>query len=238
MTQQAGPQPTGPQPTGIHHLAFMAADIKTHIAFFTDVMGCPLVALFDMHGVPGGLHAFLRMNDTSYFSIVQLPDVGDIPVTLGVTHAGRGENPSAAGTLQHLAFGVDDEAQLIAMRDRIRSRGVAVLGPLDHGFCKSIYFAGPDNMALEVAFQKDNKAIDPRAWIDPAVLAKAGISPDEAEAFKAPAAYVGPSPVPQPAYDETKPHMPYPKDVYLKMLEVPDAVLAKMASHNQPPVAV
>ena len=39
-------------PTGIHHLAFMAGDIKKHIAFFSDVMGCPLVALFDMHGVP------------------------------------------------------------------------------------------------------------------------------------------------------------------------------------------
>lgn len=44
-------------PTGIHHLVFMAADIKKHIAYFSEVMGCPLVALFDMHGVPGGLHA-------------------------------------------------------------------------------------------------------------------------------------------------------------------------------------
>ena len=49
------------QPTGIHHIAIMAADIKKHIAFFAEVLGFPLVALFDMHGVPGGLHAFLRM---------------------------------------------------------------------------------------------------------------------------------------------------------------------------------
>ena len=48
------------QPSGIHHLAFMAGDIKKHIAFFSEVMGCPLVALFDMHGVPGGLHAAPR----------------------------------------------------------------------------------------------------------------------------------------------------------------------------------
>ena len=26
----------GQQPTGIHHLAFMAGDIKKHIAFFSD----------------------------------------------------------------------------------------------------------------------------------------------------------------------------------------------------------
>ena len=67
------------QPTGIHHIAIMAADIKKHIAFFADVVGFPLVALFDMHGVPGGLHAFLRMNDYGYFSIVQLPAVDQIP---------------------------------------------------------------------------------------------------------------------------------------------------------------
>ena len=67
------------QPNGVHHLAFMAADIKKHIAFFSQVMGCPLVAIFDMHGVPGALHAFLKMNDHSYFSIVQMPDLEKIP---------------------------------------------------------------------------------------------------------------------------------------------------------------
>ena len=31
------------QPTGIHHIAVMAGDIKKHIAFFSDVLGFPLV---------------------------------------------------------------------------------------------------------------------------------------------------------------------------------------------------
>ncbi|MCC6918113.1 MAG: VOC family protein [Alphaproteobacteria bacterium] len=222
------------QPTGIHHLAFMAGDIKKHIAFFSDVMGCPLVALFDMHGVPGALHAFLRLNDHSYFSIVQMPGVGDIPSEIGRTHAGRGENPSAAGTLQHVAFNVDDDAQLLAIRDRIRSRGINVIGPIEHGMCKSIYFAGPDNMALEVATSA--AAIDPEQWIDPAVLAKAGISDSEAAGFKAPAPYSGPSPVPQPPYDAAKPHMPYPDAVYRKMIALPDEVLTKRSSFAEPPV--
>ncbi|MDP1735923.1 MAG: VOC family protein [Caulobacter sp.] len=221
-------------PSGIHHLAFMAGDIKKHIAFFSEVMGCPLVALFDMHGVPGGLHAFLRLNEHSYFSIVQLPDVDQIPIRLGETHAGSGALPSAPGTLQHLAFRADTEDALIAMRDRIRSHGVNVIGPIDHGMCKSIYFAGPDQMTLEVATATGN--IDPALWIDPAVLAKAGISDAEAERFKAPAAYEGPSPVPQPAYDETKPHMAYPKEAYLKMLAIPDEALTAGASYAEPPV--
>jgi len=224
------------QPNGIHHLAFMAGDIKKHIDFFSQVMGCPLVALFDMHGVPGALHAFLRMNDRSYFSIVQMPKVDDIPVELGKTHAGTGAGASAAGTLQHLAFGVDTDADLIAMRDRIRSHGVNVIGPIDHGLCRSIYFAGPDHMTLEVA--TSHEAIDPEAWIDPATLAKAGISAAEAAVFRNPAAYAGPSPVAQPAFDETKPHMAYPKDAYLRMIAVPDEVLTATASYAKPPVSV
>ena len=235
MTQSVASQSPGNQrPHGVHHLAIMAGDIKKHIAFFSEVVGCPLVALFDMHGVPGGLHAFLKMSDGAYFSIVQLPGVDDIPVELGVTHAGRGEMPSAAGTLQHLAFGVADEAGLLAMRDRIRSHGVNVMGPIDHGFCQSIYFAGPDNMALEVAASK--MAIVPDRWIDPSVLAKAGIDAQEAVRFRAPAAYAGPSPVPQPAFDEAKPHMTYPKEAYMQMLAIPDEMLKKLASVSEPPV--
>ena len=222
------------QPSGIHHLAFMAGDIKKHIAFFSEVMGCPLVALFDMHGVPGGLHAFLRMNDHSYFSIVQLPDTDNIPIEIGRTHAGSGALPSAPGTLQHLAFGVDTDEALIAMRDRIRSHGVNVIGPIDHGMCRSIYFAGPDRMTLEVA--SSGGAINPDVWIDPTTLAKAGISTEEAARFRAPATYDGPSPVAQPAYDPDKPHMAYPKEAYLKMLAIPDEVLTKTASYAQPPV--
>ncbi|KRB52895.1 MAG: VOC family protein [Pseudomonadota bacterium] len=224
----------GQQPTGVHHLAFMAGDIKKHIAFFSQVMGCPLVALFDMHGVPGGLHAFLRMNDHSYFSIVQLPNVDEIPIEIGKTHAGNGALPSAPGTLQHLAFRADSEADLLAMRDRIRSHGVNVIGPIDHGMCLSIYFAGPDQMTLEVACS--SAAIDPARWIDPATLAKAGINAEEAARFVAPQPYTGPSPVAQPPHAADKPHLAYPEDQYRAMLAVPDEVLTGSASYTEPPV--
>lgn len=225
---------TQQQPSGIHHIAIMAADIKTHIAFFSEVMGCPLVALFEMHGVPGGLHAFLRMNERSYFSIVQLPGVDQIPVTLGVTHAGNGALPSAAGTMQHLAFRADDEAGLLSMRDRIRSHGVNVIGPIDHGFCKSIYFAGPDKLTLEVAAPVSR--VDPDLWIDPAVLAKAGISAEESARYRSPKAYDGPPGLPQPPYDPAKPHMAYPKEMYQAILRAPDEAIANAQSFSRPPV--
>jgi len=222
---------------GIHHIAIMAGDIKKHIAFFSDVLGCRLDAIFDMHGVPGGLHAFMHMNDHSYFSIVQLSGVGDIPIELGVTHAGTGAGPSAPGTMQHLAFNVDTDEDLLAMRDRIRKKGVNVIGPIDHGMCSSIYFAGPDQLTLEVAVGRG--ALDQKAWVDPAVLEKAGISPEEAERYMRPDPYPGEGgAVAQPPYDPDKPHQAYPDAMYRQMLAAPDEAIAAAASYAEPPVKV
>jgi catechol 2,3-dioxygenase-like lactoylglutathione lyase family enzyme len=223
------------QPTGIHHIAVMTGDMKKQIGFFSDVLGLPLVAIFDMHGVPGGIHAFLKLDDGCYFSLVQLPETAEIPITLGVTHAGTGAGNSAPGTMQHLAFHVANEAMLLAMRDRIRTKGVNVIGPLDHGMCKSIYFAGPEQLTLEVACP--GLAVTPDRWIDPAVLAKVGISAAEAADFAAPDKYDGDSgQVRQPAYNENQPHMAYPADRYKMMLALPDEALAAMPQHNEPPV--
>ena len=223
--------------TGIHHLAIMSADIKGQIEFFSDVLGCKLSALFDMHGVPGGIHAFMHLDDHCYFSIVQLPTVKDIPVEIGVTHAGTGAGPCAAGAMQHLAFKVDTPEQLLAIRDRIRKKGVNVIGPINHGMCQSIYFGGPENMVLEVATSEAE--IDQKAWIDPSVLDKVGISAEEAAQYQNPDAYDGEGgTVSQPPYDPGKPHQAYPKDMYMQMLQAPDDVIWKTASYAEPPVKV
>lgn len=218
---------------GIHHIAIMAADIRKHIEFFSDVLGCKLTAIFDMHGVPGGVHAFLHMNDHSYFSVVQLPGTGDIPIELGVTHAGTGANKSAPGTMQHLAFNVDSLGDLLAMRDRIRSRGINVIGPMDHDMCHSIYFAGPDQLTLEVATSPG--AMDAQRWIDHDVAARVGISADDIHRFAAPDGYAGQGgKVAQPPYDPAKPHMAFPEALYRKMIALPDDVLAAGSKYEAP----
>lgn len=220
---------------GIHHIAIMTADMKAQIAFFSDVLGCRLVAIFDMHGVPGGLHAFLHLADDCSFSLVQLPGTEEIPVQLGVTHAGSGSGKSAPGTMQHLAFKVANREELLAIRDRIRMKGVNVFGPIDHGMCQSIYFAGPENLALEVAFS--DAALEPARWIDPATLAKAGITAEEAARFANPDPFAGAGgSVAQPPYDPAKPHQAMPEAMYKAILAAPDDVIWKTASYAEPPV--
>lgn len=225
------------KPTGIHHLAIMTGDMKTQLEFLTDVLGSELVAIFDMHGVPGGLHAFLKLADDCSFSLVQLPGVDEIPIELGKTHAGSGAGKSAGGTMQHLAFKVDSRAALIAMRDRIRKKGVNVFGPIDHGMCQSIYFAGPEQLSLEVAWS--DAAIDPALWIDPTTLAKIGVTPEEAKRYTHPDPYDGEGgAVAQPPIDPAKPHQAMPEAAYKHIMTMPDDVLWKAASYAEPPVKV
>lgn len=223
---------------GVNHIAICTRDIKTQIEFFTDVLGMELVALYWMHGAEGAWHGFLKLNDCSYVAFVQTPEIGKIERTLGVTHSGNAANAAAGGAMQHLAFHVDSEAELLAMRDRIRSRGVTVIGPIDHGMCQSFYFAGPEDLSLEVATA--DKAIDGRAWIDPEVVGLAGISAEELSRYRNPATFDSEGgEVTQPPFDPAKPYMRgYPEQVYKAIIATPDDVVAAQASETEPPVAV
>jgi catechol 2,3-dioxygenase-like lactoylglutathione lyase family enzyme len=222
---------------GLHHLAICTADMKGQIEFFTDVLGMELVALYWMHGVENTWHGFLRLNDESSIAFVCNPDIAKVPVALGQTHAGNPGANCARGTMQHLALKVKDERELLGMRDRIRSKGIPVLGPLDHGMCKSIYFAGPEHLSLELSCS--DAPIDARAWIDPEVVALAGIRADELARYTRPAAYADEGGrVPQPPATSTGPHMSnYPPGIYERVISIPDADMYHSVS-NEPPVQV
>ena len=223
---------------GIHHLAVATGDIKTQIDFFNDVLGCELVALYWMHGVEGAWHGFMKLSDSCSIAFVQTPDIAGIERTIGVTHAGSGAGPCAGGSMQHVAFNVDSLDDLLAMRDRIRSRGITVFGPLDHGMCHSIYFAGPEDLSLEVATSE--KPLDGQAWIDPEVVGLAGISADELERYRNPEPIeAAESPVPQPAFDPDRPWpRGMPQEMYEGLIAMPDEVVTAQLSENTPPVLV
>lgn len=221
--------------THVHHLAASTADMAGVIEFCTQVLGMELVGLFDMHGVPGGSHCFLRLDDRSAMSFVFLPAMADIDEQLGVTHAGHGGDTSAPGTMQHLAFGVDSVDDLLAMRDRVRLHGYQVDGPIDHGFCRSIYFRGPEGMVLEISAWVDT--IDPDHWIDPAVAERCGIDVDDLDRLRNPPTPEPTStPVPQPAPDPAKPHLRYPPPVLEALASMTDDELTEAMSYAEPPV--
>lgn len=221
-------------PNGINHLAIATRDIKAQIEYFTDVLGGELKALYWMHGVANTFHAFVELSPSCYIAFQQHPD-NPAEGTIGVTHAGNAGGQVTAGTMQHLAFNVDTLDDLLALRDRIRSRGVPVMGPMNHGMCQSMYFAGPEGLALEVAC---GGAIDERAWIDPEVQALAGIDADDLARYVDPPSFERPAqPVPQPAIDPSKPQLVYPPAVYQAMLDRTDEQMWNAVT-SEPPVRV
>jgi catechol 2,3-dioxygenase-like lactoylglutathione lyase family enzyme len=222
---------------GLHHLAISTGDIKAQIEFCTDVLGMELVALYWMHGVPNTWLGFLRLNDESSIAFVQNPKIAALPRTIGVSHAGNSGGASAPGTMQHVALRVKGHEEIMAMRDRLRAKGVPVLGPLDHGMCESIYFAGPENLCLELSWSRE--PINAEAWIDPEVVALAGITAEELARYKRPADFAdqGGSIV-QPGPDAAGPHMTgYPPGVYERLLALTDAEISANIE-NRPPVDV
>ncbi len=223
---------------GLHHLAICTANMKEQIEFFTEKLGMELQALYWMHGVENTWHGFLRLNDESSIAFVCNPEIGKIPQVLGESHAGNPGANSAAGTMQHLALKVKNNEELMAMRDRLRAKGVPVMGPIDHGMCVSIYFAGPETLSLELSYSEE--PINNAAWIDPEVVELAGISAEELERYKNPAGFADSAgTVPQPNVAEAPgPHMTnYPEGAYEAIMSVPDEQILHMVT-NEPPVKV
>jgi catechol 2,3-dioxygenase-like lactoylglutathione lyase family enzyme len=222
---------------GVHHLAISTGNMREQLEFFTDVLGGELKALYWMHGVPDTWHGFVKLNDASYVAFVQGPRTASIEPVMGVSHSGNAADPTAPGTMQHVAFNVATLDDLVHMRDRIRDRGINVFGPLDHGMCHSIYFAGPEHLALEVATSRE--PIDERAWIDPEVAALAGIDAELLEKFKHPAAYAGAGgAVPNPPVDFSRPQLNMPEPVLKAIMAMPDADVTARLSESTPPVRV
>ncbi|MEM7465489.1 MAG: VOC family protein [Pseudomonadota bacterium] len=224
---------------GVHHVALMTADVKQQIKFFSDVLGMELKALYWMHGVEGFFHAFLKLDDSCSVAFVQQHNGEQVPTEMGVSHAGNPVTACAPGTMQHIAFNVDTAEELYAMRDRIRSKGVPVMGPIDHGFCKSMYFGGPENLVLEVS-TSEGGSINEEAWIDPEVAELVGISATDLAEYKAPATYQNTSgeAVPQPSLEAGAPMYSNMDPAFAETFKLPDEVVLKEISHAEPPVNV
>jgi glyoxylase I family protein len=130
----------------LHHVAYRCKDAKQTAAFYTEVLGLEYAMALAEDRVPSTgephpyMHVFFRMDDGSYVAFFELPG-----------SPGMARDPNTPAWVQHLALRVPDEAALLNCKARIESHGVEVLGPVDHGMCKSIYFFDPNGHRLELA---------------------------------------------------------------------------------------
>lgn len=131
---------------GFHHHAFRCRDAEETRRFYEDLLGLRLAHVERGSGPREGggvlhyVHLFFEMPDGNYLVFI---DLGD------------GENaapsPNTPGWVNHLAIEAPSMAALAAAKEYLEAAGVEVTEPIDYHICRSIYFADPNGLRLEIA---------------------------------------------------------------------------------------
>lgn len=130
----------------IHHVAYRCVDAKQTVDWYKEHLNMELTVAIAENEVPSTkapdpyMHIFLDAgmgNVLAFFEIPNSPDMG------------RDENTPT--WVQHIALEVEDIDALVAAKEELEGKGVSVLGPVNHGVFKSIYFFDPSGHRLELA---------------------------------------------------------------------------------------
>jgi catechol 2,3-dioxygenase-like lactoylglutathione lyase family enzyme len=158
--------------TGINHLAMATADMDRTIRFWRDLLGMRLVAGL---GHPGYRHYFFEISPQDLIAFFEWPDV------LPVEEKEHGYPVKGPFIFDHVSFGVDQEAQLWELKDRLEAGGFEVSEVINHGFIHSIYTYDPNGIPIE--FSHNVEGIDVRLRptmrdVDPSAVTRQGPEPD------------------------------------------------------------
>lgn len=129
----------------IHHVAYRCIDAKKTVKFYTSVLGMNFILAISEDHVPSTkafdpyMHVFLDAGAGNILAFFELSEAAPM---------GRDEN--TPGWVQHIAFQLETEADLLAACERIKERGIDVIGPTDHTIIKSIYFFDPNGHRIEL----------------------------------------------------------------------------------------
>jgi glyoxylase I family protein len=124
---------------GVHHLALICSDPERTIRFYQDLIGFPLVELFENRDYPGSSHFFFDIGNRNMLAFFDFPGLGLEPV------------PEGLGGVQHVAISVTPEV-FEEKKRALDAAGIEYLGP-DRGVEESVYFKDPDGIQIELIRQ-------------------------------------------------------------------------------------
>ena len=120
---------------GLHHNAYRCRNSEETRAWYEDFLGLKLVSAFEIGG-GSGLHTFFAMDDGSCLAFFEVP--------------GKKFDFKRQDDLDlHIALDVGNDV-FDAMLAKGKTNGIEVRGPVDHGFCRSIYFRDPNGYVIEL----------------------------------------------------------------------------------------
>jgi len=127
---------------GLHHLGFVTGNLEATIAFWRDLLGCPLV--LSLHEALGPQY-FFSLGPGQMIGFFVRP--GWTPPAYRKPGAAQAPYPS----FDHLALAAPDLNHLHLLQDRLIQAEFPVSEVIDHGFCWSIYSYDPNHIPLEFA---------------------------------------------------------------------------------------
>ena len=135
--------------TGLHHITLVSANAQRTVDFYTRVLGLRLVKKTVNFDDPGSYHLYFGDRTGRPGTAVTFFEWPRAPQGY----------PGIGGT-HHFALSVADYNGLLQWKRRLTDLGLAVNGPLDRHYFKSIYFRDPDGVILEIATRGPGWTVD------------------------------------------------------------------------------
>src|SRR5262249_55835648 len=139
---------TAPAWRGFHHVAVVTHDLDATIAFYREVLGMQIGDI-----VPAtdrsGRHCFIKpgVTETWGLHVFEQADAQLFPYPEGMP---RGV--FVPGALQHIAFALPNEAEALALRDRLAAFGIPTTPISDLGLVRNMLFRDNNGMLLEATW--------------------------------------------------------------------------------------
>ncbi|MCO5143890.1 MAG: VOC family protein [Oligoflexia bacterium] len=129
----------------IHHVAYRCKDAKETVAWYRKYLNMDLLVCIAEDKVPS------TKEPNPYMHVFLDAGMGNILAFFEIT--GEKEMSRDLNTplwVQHIAFQLKNEKELIDAKEELVNKGLDVLGITEHGIIRSIYFFDPNGHRIEL----------------------------------------------------------------------------------------
>ncbi len=134
----------------IHHVAYRCNDAKETASFYRDMLNMDFILAISENRVPSTkepdpyMHLFMDAGNGNILAFFEIPNSPPM-----------GRDPNTPDWVQHIAFELESEEELLQAKDELEAKGLDVVGVTNHEIIKSIYFFDPNGHRVELTVRTD-----------------------------------------------------------------------------------